>query len=63
MKPTIFPALRYKDAPAALEWLCRAFLFEKQAVFPAADTVDLCSEIGLRPIKKTQVFAQLRRGA
>ena len=24
MKPNIFPALRYKDAPAAVEWLCRA---------------------------------------
>jgi len=37
MKPTIFPVLRYKDAPAAIEWLCRAFLFEKQVVFPAPD--------------------------
>lgn len=37
MKPTIFPVLRYKDAPAAIDWLCRAFLFEKQVVFPAPD--------------------------
>ena len=37
MKPTIFPVLRYKDAPAAIEWLCRTFLFEKQVVFPAPD--------------------------
>jgi uncharacterized glyoxalase superfamily protein PhnB len=29
---TIIPALRYRDAPAAIEWLCRAFGFEKQAV-------------------------------
>jgi uncharacterized glyoxalase superfamily protein PhnB len=45
MKPTIFPALRYKDAPAALEWLCRAFLFEKQAVFPAADGTIVHAEL------------------
>jgi uncharacterized glyoxalase superfamily protein PhnB len=37
MKPTVFPVLRYKDAPAAIEWLCRTFLFEKQVVFPAPD--------------------------
>lgn len=37
MKPTIFPVLRYKDAPAAIEWLCGALLFEKQVVFPAPD--------------------------
>lgn len=29
---TIIPALRYRDAPAAIEWLCRAFGFEKHAV-------------------------------
>jgi uncharacterized glyoxalase superfamily protein PhnB len=37
MKSTIFPVLRYKDAPAAIEWLCRTFFFEKQVVFPAPD--------------------------
>ena len=45
MKPTIFPALRYKDAPAALDWLCRAFLFERQAVFPAADLTIVHAEL------------------
>lgn len=30
---TIIPALRYRDAPAAIEWLCRAFGFEKRAVY------------------------------
>ena len=33
-KPTIIPALRYRDAPAAIEWLCRNFGFEKNAVYP-----------------------------
>jgi uncharacterized glyoxalase superfamily protein PhnB len=34
---TVIPSLRYKDAPAAIEWLCRAFGFEKNAVFPNPD--------------------------
>src|SRR4051794_17307098 len=32
-QPTIFPALRYRDAPAAIDWLGRAFGFERHAVF------------------------------
>ena len=34
---TIVPALRYRDAPAAIEWLCRAFGFEKHLVVPGGD--------------------------
>ncbi|MDB5800808.1 MAG: hypothetical protein JWL63_1747 [Rhodocyclales bacterium] len=34
---TIIPCLRYRDAPAAIEWLCKAFGFEKHAVYPNAD--------------------------
>lgn len=30
---TVIPALRYRDALAAIDWLCRAFGFEKQAVY------------------------------
>ena len=30
---TIVPSLRYRDAPAMIEWLCRAFGFEKRAVY------------------------------
>ena len=33
----IIPALRYVDAPAAIEWLCAAFGFEKHLVVPAED--------------------------
>lgn len=29
----LIPCLRYRDVPSALEWLCRAFDFEKQRVF------------------------------
>jgi uncharacterized glyoxalase superfamily protein PhnB len=31
-KATVIPALRYRNAPAAIEWLCSAFGFEKHAV-------------------------------
>jgi uncharacterized glyoxalase superfamily protein PhnB len=31
---TIMPALRYKDAPAAIAWLCQVLGFEKKAVYP-----------------------------
>ncbi|HZP66020.1 MAG TPA: VOC family protein [Rudaea sp.] len=30
---TIVPSLRYRDAPAAIDWLCRAFGFERHAVY------------------------------
>ena len=30
----VFPSLRYQDAPAAIDWLCDAFGFEKQLVIP-----------------------------
>ena len=31
---TIIPTLRYRDATAAIEWLCRAFGFTKHLVVP-----------------------------
>lgn len=34
---TIIPGLRYRDAPAMIEWLCRAFGFHKHAVYPNPD--------------------------
>jgi len=36
---SIVPCLRYRDAPAAIDWLCRAFGFEKHAVYADGDTV------------------------
>jgi len=36
-KATVIPSLRYRNAPAAIEWLCSAFGFEKHAVYPNAD--------------------------
>jgi uncharacterized glyoxalase superfamily protein PhnB len=49
MTPSIYPVLRYEDAPAAIEWLGRAFLFDTQVSFPAPDG--------------TIAHAELRRGA
>lgn len=34
-KSTIIPGLRYRDALAAIDWLCRAFGFQKNAVYMA----------------------------
>lgn len=34
VSPGIVPCLRYKDAPAAIAWLCRAFDFEEHLVVP-----------------------------
>ncbi|HEV7618543.1 MAG TPA: VOC family protein [Burkholderiaceae bacterium] len=36
-KATVIPCLRYRDAPAAIEWLCSTFGFNKQAVYPNSD--------------------------
>jgi hypothetical protein len=33
-KATLIPVLRYRDAPAAIEWLCATFGFEKHLVVP-----------------------------
>ena len=33
-RANIIPTLRYRDAAAAIEWLCRAFGFEKHLVVP-----------------------------
>lgn len=30
----IIPTMRYRNAPAAIEWLCKAFGFEKHLVVP-----------------------------
>ena len=33
-KSSVIPAMRYRDAPAAIEWLCRVCGFERQLVVP-----------------------------
>ena len=36
-KATLIPVVRYRDAPAAIEWLCQTFGFEKHLVVPNED--------------------------
>lgn len=36
-RATVIPCLRYRDAPAAIEWLCESFGFKKQLVVPNDD--------------------------
>lgn len=36
-RATVIPALRYRDAPRAIEWLCDTFGFEKHLVVPTED--------------------------
>ncbi len=36
---TVIPAMRYRDALAAIDWLCDAFGFEKHAVYADGSTV------------------------
>lgn len=48
-QPNIFPALRYADADAALDWLTRAFGFSEKAVY--------------RDERGTIVHAEVRLGA
>jgi len=36
-RATVIPCLRYRDAPAAVNWLCRTFGFEKHLVVPNED--------------------------
>jgi uncharacterized glyoxalase superfamily protein PhnB len=42
---TIVPGMRYKDAPAAVEWLCNVFGFEKKLVVPGPDNTIAHAEL------------------
>lgn len=33
-KSSVIPTMRYRDAPAAIDWLCRVFGFERHLVVP-----------------------------
>jgi uncharacterized glyoxalase superfamily protein PhnB len=37
LKSTTMPTLRYRNAPAAIEWFCQVFGFEKHAVYPGPE--------------------------
>ena len=48
-RPNIFPAFRYRDAGAAIEWLARAFGFERQLVVPMPDGSVAHAQLALGP--------------
>lgn len=37
MNSSIMPALRYRNAPAAIDWLCKVFGFARHAVYAGPD--------------------------
>ncbi|MBI3450077.1 MAG: VOC family protein [Acidobacteria bacterium] len=45
----IYPSIFYDDAPAAIEWLCRAFGFTKRLVVPGPGGTVRHSELSLGP--------------
>ena len=47
--PNIYPSVFYRDAPAAIDWLCRAFGFEKRLIVPGEDGSIAHSELSLGP--------------
>lgn len=48
MPAQLIPNLRYDDAPAAIDFLCAAFGFERHAVFANADDPSLIDHAQLR---------------
>ena len=45
-RATVIPCMRYRDAPAAIEWLCATFGFEKQLVVPNDDGTIAHAQLG-----------------
>lgn len=46
-KSTVMPALRYRDAKAAIAWLCNVFGFERHAVYENTDGTIAHAELAL----------------
>lgn len=47
--PNLFPCLQYRDAQAAIEWLGKAFGFEKKAAYPGSDGTIAHAELAFAP--------------
>ena len=66
-RPTIYPFLRYDDAPAALEWLERAFGFRKTMEVPGANGTVAHAEMsfgtGMIMLGSTRVATSVREPA
>jgi len=44
---TVIPGMAYRNAPEAIEWLCRVFGFEKHAVYPGPNNTIMHAELTL----------------
>jgi uncharacterized glyoxalase superfamily protein PhnB len=44
-RSTVIPCMSYRNAPAAIDWLCQTFGFEKKAVYPADDGTIMHAEL------------------
>lgn len=46
-RTTVIPGMTYRDAPAAIEWLCKVFGFDKHAVFTGPGDTIMHAELTL----------------
>jgi uncharacterized glyoxalase superfamily protein PhnB len=46
-RTSVVSGMAYRNAPAAIEWLCRVFGFEKHAVYPGPDNTIMHAELTL----------------
>jgi len=46
-KSAVTMGMQYRNAPEAIEWLCRVFGFEKHAVYPGPNNTIMHSELTL----------------
>jgi uncharacterized glyoxalase superfamily protein PhnB len=47
IRSTVIPCLCYRDAPAAIEWLCNTFGFEKHLVVPGENDSIVHAQLSL----------------
>ena len=47
LRSSVIPAMRYRDAPAAIEWLCKVIGFEKHLVVPGPDRTIAHAQLSL----------------
>jgi uncharacterized glyoxalase superfamily protein PhnB len=46
-RSSVIPGMAYRNAPAAIEWLCRVFGFERHAVYPGPNNTISHAELTL----------------
>ena len=44
---SVIPGMRYRNAPAAIEWLCSVFGFARHSVYPGSDNTIMHAELTL----------------